>query len=80
MLTEPATKRLLEDLCTKLGMCLPPAEQLQLQQHPPVDVQTFTAAVFLAEGLDVELVPRHLYSQVRTMVASAFDRCGGEHC
>jgi hypothetical protein len=76
MLGEPEADRLLNDLCVKLGFCLPPADQLRITQHPPRDVRAFTDAVFLAEGLDVELADRHLYRQVRDMVAEAFERSG----
>ncbi|MGE0144384.1 MAG: hypothetical protein AB7I19_11395 [Planctomycetota bacterium] len=73
MLSEPEAHRLLDDLCIKLGFCLPPADRSKLTQDPPSDVRAFTDAVFLAEGLDVELADRHLYRQVRGMVAAAFE-------
>lgn len=76
MLSESEAHRLLEDLCSKLGFCLPPAGQSKLKRDPPSDVRAFTDAVFLAEGLDVDLVDRHLYRQVRDMVAAAFERRG----
>ena len=76
MLSEPQAHRLLDDLCIKLGFCLPPPDQSKLKRDPPRNVGAFTDAVFLAEGLDVELVDRHLYRQVRDMVAAAFARSG----
>ena len=76
MISEAEAHRLLDDLCIKLGFCLPPADQSKLKQDPPRDVRAFTDAVFLAEGLDVELADRHLYRQVRDMVAAAFERSG----
>jgi hypothetical protein len=76
MLSEFEAHRLLEDLCIKLGFCLPPEEQSKLRQDPPDGVRAFTDAVLLAEGFDVELVDRHLYRQVRDMIAAAFERSG----
>jgi len=76
MLTEPEADRLLNDLCIKLGFCLPPAEHERLRQHPPRDLRAFIDAVFIAEGLDVERADRQLLRQVREMVAAAFDSSG----
>lgn len=76
MLTESEVLRVLDDLCVKMGFCLPPADQLRLKQCPPCDVRAFTDAVFLAEGFDVELADRHLYRRVRDMVAAAFQQSG----
>jgi hypothetical protein len=42
--------RLLEELCVKLGFCLPPSEGRRLEQLPPGDVDGFTDAVIEAEG------------------------------
>lgn len=79
MLSEHAVGRLLDDLCTKLGFCLPPADRFKLQRDPPRDVRAFTDAVFLAEGLDVERAGLQLYRQVRDLVAAAFERdCDGD--
>ncbi|MGX7669118.1 hypothetical protein [Plantactinospora sp. DSM 117369] len=44
-------ERLLYELCVKLGFCLPPAESRQLCESPPRDVDSFTDAVFEAEGM-----------------------------
>ena len=74
MLTESAAHKLLWDLCVKLGFCLSPAEQTRLKNDPPADVQSFTDAVFVAEGLDPILVNDVLYRQVKEMVVIAFDR------
>jgi hypothetical protein len=65
-------KRLLDELCVQLGFCLPPTDQLRLQQHTPTDPDAFTDAVFEAEGLDPSTADRHLYRQVRNMVRDAF--------
>ena len=65
---------LLANLCVDLGFCLPPNAISQLQQTPPTDVDSFTDAVFRAEGFDPEYADRKLRAQVRAMVSAAFDR------
>lgn len=61
---------LLEDVCVRLGFCLPPNEQIRLEQDPPKDVDAFTDAIFVAEGLDPhEKSNRGLRAQVRELVA-----------
>ncbi|MDC3959796.1 hypothetical protein [Polyangium jinanense] len=76
MLTESEVHRLLNDLCVRLGFCLPPNKWRTLEQNPPNDVRLFTDAVFLAEGLDPATADRRLYRQVRDLVAAAFERSG----
>jgi len=68
-----ATKveRLLSELCVELGFCLPPLEQARLQNSPPQDVDAFTDAVFLAEGLNPQY-EKQLRRQVRDRVAKHF--------
>lgn len=72
MLTPVDVQRLLDRLCGRLGFCLPPEAQYRLRENPPPDVRSFTEAVFVAEGLDPETADRHLYRQVRDVVAKAF--------
>ena len=74
MLTAPEVERLLNDLCVHLGFCLPPDERARFKESPPADVRSFTDAVFFAEGLDPDTSRRHIYRQVRDMVADAFRR------
>lgn len=76
MLSEPEADKLLYHLCVRLGFCLPPENQRRLKEDPPPDALGFTDAVFLAEGLDPETADRHLYRQVRDMVAAAYWRSG----
>lgn len=64
---------LLDELCTGLGFCLSHADRARLAQSPPSSVDSFTDAVFAAEGLD----PRfhgHLHHRVRMCVVRWFDR------
>lgn len=44
-------QRLLNELCVKLGYCLPPDERRRLEEAPPGAVDSFTDAVFEAEGV-----------------------------
>jgi hypothetical protein len=64
---ESAVQQLLDELCVGLGFCLPPDEQRRLRESPPLDVDSFTDAVFEAEGLDAGLDGR-LRRQVRERV------------
>lgn len=65
-------ERLLDKLCVDLGLCLPPEEIVRLSASPPQTVKAFTDAVFAAEGLDPDLVDRHLWRQVRDQVTEYF--------
>ena len=62
---------LLDELCVDLGFCLPPADQANLRQAPPVDVDQFTDAVLVAEGLPPD-GHKDLRSQVRERVECCF--------
>jgi hypothetical protein len=75
MLSARETDVLLDKLCATLGFCLPPNAYDALKGSPRADINGFTDAVFVAEGfLDPSTVDRHLYRQVRSMVADAFRR------
>jgi hypothetical protein len=45
----------LEELCVKLGYCLPPTAQDAIVNDLPVDADAFVDAVLTAEGLDPTL-------------------------
>ncbi|HYI10836.1 MAG TPA: hypothetical protein VEK57_17380 [Thermoanaerobaculia bacterium] len=74
MLSTKEAAALLSRLCTRLGFCLPPDAEARLTQEPPSDVHEFTAAVFIAEGLDPSTADRKVYRQVKAMVEEAFHR------
>lgn len=74
MLTEHEVEQLLDELCIRLGFCLPSTEYERIKSAPPADVRSFTQAVFVAEGLDPDTAGRRLYRQVRDMVSDAFRR------
>ncbi|WP_326690778.1 hypothetical protein OIE63_29040 [Streptomyces sp. NBC_01795] len=68
---EADVQRLLYELCVDLGFCLPPQEQRRLREAPPADADSFTDAVFEAEGMDPGL-PEH--EQLRQRVRESVDR------
>jgi hypothetical protein len=57
----------MDELCTELGFCLPPAARAALEAAPPTDVAAFTDAMFTAEGIEPSDNKR-LYAQVREKV------------
>lgn len=63
---------LLNDLCSKLGYCLSPAEQEKIVADPPPTVDAFADAVIRAEGLDSILIDTQQRRQIRDLVAAAF--------
>lgn len=76
VLSEKEVRDLLSVLCIRLGFCLSPSEQSRLATTPPSDIDRFSEAVFLAEGLDPLTSRSELYHQVRDLVADAFVRHG----
>ena len=68
----------LDELCVKLGYCIPPHEQQAILDAVPADADAFVDAVVRAEGLDpermtkderrpmVEIVTRLVYSQTES--------------
>lgn len=72
MLTAREIRSLLSKLCVDLGFCLPSDAEAQLEERPPSSIGEFTDAVFIAEGLDPATADRHLYRQVRSVIAEAF--------
>ncbi len=64
--------RLLEDLCVRLGYCLPPEDQQRIINDPPASVDGFTDAVVVAEGFDPDLMATEQRQQVHRLVAAAF--------
>jgi len=65
-------RHLLYELCVDLGFCLPPDKAEALIEAPPADVDPFTDAVFVAEGLDPLIADQRVRRQVRMRVARAF--------
>ncbi len=75
MLSKDETAQLLDDLCGRLGLSLPPEVRQSFFDAPPPDVDSFTAEVFAAEGLDTDTIERYHYRQVHAIVARAFALC-----
>ena len=67
-----SAERLLDNLCVDLGFCLPSEKYARLSNSPPNTVNSFTDALFVAEGLDPLLVDKYLYRQVQERVAEYF--------
>jgi hypothetical protein len=65
-------RTLLDTLCVDLGFCLAPDAIARLCDDPPPTSDEFTDAVFRLEGLDPTTADRHVYRQVRAVVARAF--------
>ena len=71
-LTRRQAEILLDDLCQRLGFCLPPSEYAALRDQPPSDARAFADAVFRAEGLDPLTADSDLYREVKDRVDQAF--------
>jgi hypothetical protein len=60
---------LLDDLCSRLGLCLRPDERARLEQNPPEDIDAFADAVLAAEDRDPhDKGNRALRGQVRELI------------
>ena len=64
-------RRLLMELCVELGFCLPGEAQVRLENEPPLEVDAFVEAVYLAEGMAVPGDLR-LWRRVKKKVAKHF--------
>jgi hypothetical protein len=71
-MTDVDVGHLLYELCSKLGHCLPEAEQRRLIASPPGNVDAFTDEVLRAEGLDPQLVSGDSRKQARALVDRYF--------
>src|SRR4051812_38407323 len=74
-LSSARVRVLLDDLCVTYGFCLPGAEYERLRGEPPEDVDGFTDAVFVAEGMD-PWGDLHLRRLVKARGARAFWEAG----
>ena len=72
MLSLQETGFLLAALCRELGLCLPPEARRTLLDQSPPDAESFTAAVFSAEGLERARADRVLYENALAMAERAF--------
>ena len=70
---ESEVRRLLNELCSKLGFCQPPEENQRLRESPPGEVNSFTDAVFEAEGMG-DMRYTDLRRQLREVVDQRMSR------
>jgi hypothetical protein len=68
MSAQAAVEALLDELCVRLGVCLPPDAKEALVANPPGEVEAFTDAVIRAEGMDPVLIDSGLRRSIREMV------------
>ena len=73
MITPIAAEHLLSQLCTELGLCLPPERRQHLSQAAPQTPIEFANAVMSAEGLDADL-DRPLFRLLLQEVTKAYQR------
>jgi hypothetical protein len=64
----------LRELCVDLGFCFDADVAERFECDPPRTIDTFTRAVFVAEGFDpANPSNQKLYDRVRGVIAKAFD-------
>ena len=51
-LTPKQAYYVLETLCVRFGLCIPPEDCRKIEDNPPRTVDEFVRAVFVVEGLD----------------------------
>jgi hypothetical protein len=67
----------LEELCVSLGYCLPGEAAEELLSDPPDHADVFADRVFLADGLDPELIDRRVRAEVVGVISDwLFDASG----
>jgi hypothetical protein len=70
-MNQSQVRNLLDELCVKLGICLPPPVRRRITNCPPPKVDRFTDVVIQAEGLNpIDIIFRR---QVRERVAAHFE-------
>ena len=78
-MTPRQVQLLLNELCVVLGFCLPRDAQARLEQNPGSDIDAFTDAVIMAEGLDPQAdIPLNLRRDIRVRVAKHFQAVDDE--
>ena len=71
MLTDKSIRRLHSALCNDFGFSLDVATVADLAGEHAQDELRFTEAIIRAEGLDPEMVDRHLYRRLRQVIREA---------
>ena len=70
--SENEIENLLETLCVKLGFCLPESVSNRLVKFPPKTSERFAKSVIEAEGLNPELIEKHIYVSVLNEIENVF--------
>jgi len=65
------TRALLNELCSRLGYCLPPANYEALEADPPTDPQAFTKLVMEIEGVGSD--DPDMFEPVLELVLATFE-------
>ncbi len=68
------TESLLSELCVNLGFCLQDEASEHFYRSPPADIEAFTRAVLVSEGMGQKTADRKLFAQVRATVEKAFQK------
>ena len=71
-LSEKDARYILDDLCVKLGYCLPPDEQKRIISKPPATPRKFAKVVMEAEGVGTD--DPQMFDPVFEFVTKAFLR------
>ena len=73
MMSRNQIEALLTELCSDLGFCLSLEARMRLTSELPLDVEAFTDAVILEEGLDPNSgISLHLLRDIRSRVAKHY--------
>jgi hypothetical protein len=74
---ESRAEAALEELCVRLGYCLPEDEAQSVLERRSYDLDDFADAVFLTDGLDPELIDRRARAEVVGVISDwLFDDSG----
>jgi len=73
-------KWLLDELCSRLGLCLSADERARIERDPPANVEAFAHAVLTAYGMDPQdKSNRKLGGQVRELIIKHLKPREGEN-
>ncbi len=72
MLSLQGTGFLLAALCERFGLCLSAEARRRILDQAPPDAESFTDAVFAAEGLERSASRRALYADALALVEQAY--------
>jgi len=70
-LSEGTRNQLLNDLCVKLGFCLPMEGRNRILDDPPEYLDEFVDLIYEFEGLNPETADLHVKRMIRDMIIKA---------